>query len=109
MKKTFALFLAFALMGFTLLPSAGQGQRNGNGNSRSDAVAEPGELLVQFKADANGADKNKALAKIKGQELEKVKDKKDRSDGRGDLVLAQLSQLTSENAEFLRFTLREGA
>ncbi|MGH2521717.1 MAG: S8 family peptidase [Anaerolineales bacterium] len=89
MKKTFALFLAFALMGLTLLPTAGQGQRNGNGNSRRDAVSEPGELLVQFKGGANDADKNKALAKIKGEELEKVKDKKDRNDGRGDLVLVK--------------------
>lgn len=89
MKKTFALFLASALMGFTLLPTAGQGQRNGNGNSRSDAVSATGELLVQFKANASDADKNRAIGKIKGEEVEKVKDKKDRNDGRGDLHLVK--------------------
>lgn len=44
---------------------------------------------MQFKGSANDADKNKALAKIKGEELQKVKDKKDRNDGRGDLVLVK--------------------
>ena len=90
MKKALTAACAVAiLVAFSAQNAAGQGQRNGNGNSRSDAVAEPGELLVQFKENANDAHKNKALAKIKGEELEKVKDKKDRSDGRGDLVLVK--------------------
>jgi subtilisin family serine protease len=87
MKKTLALLLAIGLMGLSLLPAAGQGQGNGKGNSRSDAVSTTGELLVQFKVNASDADKNRALGKVKGEEVEKVKDKKDRNDGRGDLHL----------------------
>ena len=90
MKKALTAACAVTiLVALSAQNAAGQGQRNGNGNSRSDAVAEPGELLVQFKANANDAHKNKALGKIKGEELEKVKDKKNRSDGRGDLVLVK--------------------
>lgn len=89
MKKTLAFLLAVSLTGFTLLPAAGQGQGNGKGNSRNDASATPGELLVQFKANASDADKNRALGKIKGEEVEKVKEKKDRNDGRGDLHLVK--------------------
>jgi subtilisin family serine protease len=85
MRKTFILFLAFAMVGMTLLPTAGQGQRNAGSNN--DATSEPGELLVQFKAGAGDAEKARALGRINGEELEKVKEEKNRSDGRGDLVL----------------------
>ena len=74
MKKALTTACAVTiLVALSAQNAAGQGQRNGNGNSRNDAVAEPGEFLVQFKANANDAHKNKALAKIKGEELEKVK------------------------------------
>jgi subtilisin family serine protease len=89
MRKTFVMFLAFALIGLTLLPEAGKGQKEGSTDSRSDAAWVPGEMLVQFKAGAGGVGKSRALARINGEEMEEVLPEERRNDGQGPLVLVK--------------------
>lgn len=45
----------------------------------------PGELLVQFRADAGDAARARALARIEGRVLQRLKARAERRDGRGDL------------------------
>jgi subtilisin family serine protease len=89
MRKTFVLFLTFALVGLVLLPEAGKGQKEGSTDSRSDAVRVPGEMLVQFKAGAGNADKSRTLARINAEEMEMVLPEVRRNDGQGPLVLVK--------------------
>jgi subtilisin family serine protease len=89
MRKTFVLFLTFALIGLALLPEAGKGQKEGSTDSRSDAAWVPGEMLVQFKAGTSGVDKARALARINGEEMEMVVPESRSSGGRGPLVLVK--------------------
>jgi subtilisin family serine protease len=89
MRKTFVLFLTFALIGLALLPETGKGQKEGSTDSRSDAIWIPGEMLVQFKAGTSGVDKARALARINGEEMEMVVPESRSSGGRGPLVLVK--------------------
>jgi subtilisin family serine protease len=89
MRKTFVLFLTFALVGLVLLPEAGKGQKEGSTDSRSDAAWVPGEMLVQFKAGTSGVDKARALARINGEEMEMVVPESRSSGGHGPLVLVK--------------------
>ena len=89
MKKLFALFVTTALCAMAIPSLHVQGQRNGNAAPRSEAASVPGELLVQFRADATDEDKGRALGRIGGEALENIRTRAARDDGRGDLVLAR--------------------
>ncbi len=89
MRKTFVMFLTIALMGLTLLPESGKGQKDVTTDSRSDAEWVPGEMLVQFKAGAGNIGKNQALARINGEEMQMVMSEERRNDGQGHLVLVR--------------------
>jgi thermitase len=89
MRKTFVMFLTIALMGLTLLPESGKGQKDVTTDSRSDAEWVPGEMLVQFKAGAGDIGKNQALARINGEEMQMVMSEERRTDGQGPLVLVR--------------------
>src|SRR5688572_21158049 len=89
MKKLFALFLTFTLCAMAIPSLYVQGQKSGNAASRSEASSVPGELLVQFRADATDNDKVRALGRVNGEALENIRTQAMRSDGRGDLVLAR--------------------
>jgi thermitase len=89
MRKTFVIYLSFALVGLALLPKTGAGQKDVSTDSRSDAASVPGEMLVQFKAGAGNLDKARALARINGVEMETVMSEERRNDGQGTLVLVK--------------------
>jgi subtilisin family serine protease len=89
MRKTFVIFLTCALIGLTLLPETGRGQKEDSTESRSDAAWVPGEMLVQFKARTGSVDKSQALARINGEEMEMVLSEERRGDGQGPLVLVK--------------------
>ncbi len=83
-----SLTLLAAVMAAALLSPAVQAQ------GRPDLVAQslaagaahvPGELLVQFKADADTAARTRALARVEGRVLQRLKSAALRRDGRGDL------------------------
>ncbi len=88
MKKVFALFACVVLCATTILPISGQNQKS-NGNPNNEAAFVPGEVLVQFKAGANDSDVERALGRINGAALEKVREAFLNNDGRGDLILAR--------------------
>lgn len=84
-RQTFAL-TALALA--AALPLAAQAQ------GRPDLVAQsiaagarfvPGELLVQFRADATSAARAAALARVQGTPAQMLRARAERRDGRGDL------------------------
>jgi subtilisin family serine protease len=87
MKKFFVLFTLAALCSLLLLPSTGLGQRNDSSAHRSEPASVPGEILVQFKAGATGAEKGRALGRVNAEVLENVRS--ERGDGRGDLLLVR--------------------
>jgi subtilisin family serine protease len=89
MRKTFVMFLSFALVGLAFLPRTGVGQKEGSTDSRSDAAWVPGEMLVQFKAGASEVDKSRALARINSEEMEMVLPEDRRGDGLGPLMLVK--------------------
>lgn len=89
MKKLFALLLVTALCAMAIPSLQVQGQKNGNAASRVEAASVPGELLVQFRANATDEDKGRALGRNGGEELENIRTQAARNDGRGDLVLAR--------------------
>src|SRR5262245_56078690 len=89
MRKTFVIYLSFALIGLALLPKTGAGQKDVSKDSRSDAASVPGEMLVQFKIGAGNVDKTRALARINGVEMETVMSEERRNDGQGPLVLVK--------------------
>lgn len=71
------------------LPMAAQAQGRPDLVARSLADAQmrhvPGELLVQFRADASPARQAAALARIDGRLAQRLLDRAQRRDGRGDL------------------------
>lgn len=88
MKKVFALLACVAMCAATILPVTGQNQKSG-ASPKNEAAFVPGEVLVQFKAGATDSDVRRALGKINGEGLEKVREAFLNNDGRGDLILAR--------------------
>jgi thermitase len=89
MKKLLTLFVTTALCAMTIPSLHVKGQKNGNAASRNEAASVPGELLIQFRADATDNDKGRALGRISGEVLENIRTKAASDEGRGDLVLAR--------------------
>ena len=88
MKFRIPLTLIAAAAAAALLSPAAQAQ------GRPDLVAQslaagarhvPGEVLVQFKRDADAGARQRALARIEGRPLQRLKAAAQRRDGRGDL------------------------
>lgn len=85
------LVFTVAVLPFTVLPysvNAASGQAN-NAHSRADAVAVPGEMLVQFRAGVSDTEKGRALGKSKAEKLGHVAHEQQRDDGGGDLILVK--------------------
>jgi subtilisin family serine protease len=87
-KFRIPLTLIAAAAAAALLSPAAQAQ------GRPDLVAQslaagarhvPGEVLVQFKRDADAGARQRALARIEGRPLQRLKAAAQRRDGRGDL------------------------
>lgn len=85
MKKLLTMLYGIAV--FLIPLSSALGQQPQRGVSDNNAQSVPGELLVQFYADAAEDEKDKALRRIKAELLETVVPINRRSDGLGDLVL----------------------
>lgn len=83
MKKTIAIAI-----GVLALFIAGAAQQPENVPARN-AEAIPGELLVQFRADASPTEMARALGRIRAEVLETVVERASRQDGKGDLVLVR--------------------
>ena len=78
-------------------------QANGNENSNPTAASNqsnfvPGELLVQFRADATDEDEARVLGKINGEALEHIRTQPMISEGRGNLVLVHFQPDLPQNA-----------
>ncbi|MBI5308274.1 MAG: S8 family serine peptidase [Planctomycetes bacterium] len=85
------VYLAFLVITFAIVvtwPRTGQCQKDVN-ISRSNAAYVKGELLVQFKSGSTDNDKASAYQRVNAEEVEVVLSAKNRSDGRGDLVLVR--------------------
>jgi subtilisin family serine protease len=87
MKKIFTVYVCLALLAATTLPVFGQIQKSVS-NSKSEAPFVPGEALVQFKIGARNVDVERALGKINGIALEKLREES-LYEERGDLVLVR--------------------
>lgn len=99
MKKT----LVFILLILFYLPLLSFAQAKGNGNNSPVAVSDqpnfiPGELLVQFSADATEEDETRVLGKINGEALEHIRTQPMISEGRGNLVLVHFQPDLPQNA-----------
>ena len=107
MKKVFTLF-AFAalcaLCSVTLLPVSEQAQKRDvdsikNVSAKSRPAFVPGEILVQFKANADGEVANAVLENLNAEPLETIKTAEFNDDGQGDLILARFQpDLTMSDA-----------
>lgn len=95
MKFRIPLTLIAAAAAAALLSPAAQAQ------GRPDLVAQslaagarhvPGEVLVQFKRDADAGARQRALARIEGRPLQRLKAAAQRRDGRGDLERVSMRQ-----------------
>ncbi len=86
MKKVFALFAFVTLVSSTIIPVSGQFSKADN-NPNFEGNFVPGEVLVQFKAGTNETDVERAVGKVNGNAVEKVREAFSNNDGRGDLVL----------------------
>lgn len=89
MKNVFTVVILSVLISLLVL-SAAHAKGNGNGNPTSATNQPnfvPGEILVQFRADATDEDEVRVLGKINGEALEHIKTQPMISEGRGHLVL----------------------
>ncbi len=103
MKNVYLVFLAITLAIVVALPRTGQCQKTGN-VSRSNPTYVEGELLVQFKPGSTDNDKAGAYRRANAEEVEVVVSAKNRSDGRGDLVLIRHTSDYSHQAAVNAFS-----
>lgn len=95
MKNTLTFILLMLFHASLLASVQGQGDENNNPATASNRpnfapdqpIFVPGELLVQFRADATDEDEARVLGKIKGEALEHVRTRPMIAEGRGKLVL----------------------
>lgn len=89
MKNVFTVVISSILISLLVLSAA---HAKGNGNSNPASATNqpnfvPGELLIQFRADATEEDEIRVLGKINGEALEHIRTQPMISAGRGNLVL----------------------
>lgn len=86
MKLKLSALCAAALAVAAALPAQAQGRADLVARSlAAQARFVPGEVLVQFRANATEARKAAALARVDGRLVKMLRSKAQRSDGRGDL------------------------